>query len=711
MRKSVAALMSVAFSTICASVGAQDASFSSARFAPERWQAQRAYERTLMDFVDKTKMRAFHERLAAEPNRAGTEGSRRLIRWMRDEFSDMGLQASLAEFDVLLATPVNAELEIISPQRMSLPVRERPLDEDPWSSVANEEIGWSAYSASGEATGRVVYANYGRKQDFDLLAEMGVDLRGAIVLARFGGNFRGYKAKFAEEAGAAGLIMFTDPADSGRGDQYPEGVWANGATIQRGSILTLEQRGDPQTPGWASTPGADRVPVDEIEGLPKIPVQPIGWDAAREILSRMQGTPAPKEWQGGLGFEYAITGGDGLRVRVKVEQKREVKRITNVLGMLRGSEEPEKLVIVGCHHDAWVYGAWDPASGMMVVMELARVFADAAKQGMRPRRSVVFVGWDAEEYGLIGSVEWVEQNLQRLTRDGITYLNLDAAVSGPRFNSSAWPSLRPIIADAAAAVPSLPLEDGRLDAPSVLDEWIGAQGGADASPRIGEMGGGSDHAGFLFHAGVPSVGMGVGGNPVSNYHSVYDSLHWYQTFILPDYEPAAKLARVSSVLVARLAGADVLPFDHSRVLERFRAHLPRLAAMAEERGLSFDAQRLDDRAAFLERRAAEVMPRFLEAFAQGKVQPERVRAVNGMLMVMERSWIVPAQESEGLWHRNLHIGSDETSGYAAWNLPMLRRAIEHGDEAALRRAVNRYNAAFDKIATLYMAIELATMQE
>lgn len=699
-------LGAVLFGSVCAGAIAQDAKFTRERFAPARWDAHLAYERGLIGSVSKDSLRAFHERLAAEPHRAGADGSMRLARWVRDQFTEMGLEASLAEFDVLLAEPISAEVEIVQPTRMTLPVRERVLEEDPWSSVAEREIGWSAYSASGEATARVVYANYGRKQDFEKLAEMGVDVRGAIVLARFGGNFRGYKAYYAELAGAAGLIMFTDPADASRGAEYPDGVWANGSTIQRGSILTLETRGDPLTPGWASTPGSRRLPIEEVEGLPKIPVQPIGWDAAREILSRMKGRAAPQEWQGGLGFEYALTGGDDLRVRLKVEQTREVKRIANVVGLLRGADEPDKLVVVGCHHDAWVYGAWDPAAGMMVVMETARAMAQAAKNGLRPKRSVLFVGWDAEEYGLIGSTEWVEQHLQRLTRDAIAYINLDAAVSGPRFNASAWPSLRPIIADAADAVPAL----GRMgedEAPTVLDEWIGAQGGADASPRIGDMGGGSDHAAFLFHAGIPSAGLGVGGTPVPNYHSVYDSLHWYQTFVLPDYEPAAKLARVSGALVARLANADIVPLDQRRVLVSFRAHLARLSAMAEERGLSFDAERLEARALFLERRADEVEPKLLAAVAAGSIHADRVRGINGILGVMERSWVVPAQHSEGLWHRNLYIGPDDTSGYAAWPLPTLRRAVENDDQAALDRAVARYNAAFDQIATLYMAIELA----
>lgn len=685
-------------------VAQDDAPLSRASFTSERWEAQREFERALRDAMDKESIEWFHDRLADEPNRAGTVRGRKTAEWIMSQFARFGLDASLAEYEVLLAEPIDAALEIVSPVTMSLPIRERVIDEDPATIFAEREFGWNAYSASGEATGRVVYANYGRKEDFDRLREMGVDLNGAIVIARYGGNFRGYKAKFAEESGAAGLIIFTDPADSGKGPGYPEGVWANGSTIQRGSILTNEHRGDPLTPGWASVRGAKRIEVEDA-GLPTIPVQPIGWDAAREILSRMTGQSAPEGWKGGLDLPYRVEGGDDLRVRVKVAQARSRKTIANPVGILKGSEEPDKYVIVGCHHDAWVNGAWDPASGMSVVMELARAFGEAAQNGDRPKRSIMFVGWDAEEYGLIGSTEWVEHRAGDLTRNAIAYINLDAAVSGARFGASAWPSLKTLIAESADAVPALERADDGT--PSVLDEWIGQQGGADLAPSIGEMGGGSDHSAFLFHIGVPSAGASVSGSPPANYHSVYDSLHWYRTFVLTDYEPAAKLARVVGIQLARLANADVIPVDHGRTLADFRARLAELAQIAQDRGVAFDPKPLSDRAEFLQTRWEQASKAVRDAFAAGDIGEVELESVNGLLLVLDRAWITSQQNSDGRWHRNLYIGPDDNSGYAAWPLPPLRRAIEARDEGALKVAIAKYDTAFNQMGALLMALELA----
>lgn len=689
----------------CALAVAQDgAPLSRASFTSERWDAQREFERALRASMDKDSIEWFHDRLADEPNRAGTVRGRKTAEWIMTQFSRFGLEASLAEYDVLLAEPIDATLEIVSPVSMSLPIRERVLDEDPATVFAEREFGWNAYSASGDVTGRVVYANYGRKEDFDRLRDMGIDLTGAIVIARYGGNFRGYKAKFAQEAGAAGLIIYTDPADSGKGPGYPEGVWANGSTIQRGSILTNEHRGDPLTPGWASVRGAKRIEIEDA-GLPTIPVQPIGWDAAREILSRMSGQSAPDAWKGGLDLPYRIEGGDDLRVRVKVAQARSRKTIANPVGILKGTEQPDKYVIVGCHHDAWVNGAWDPASGMSVVMELARAFGEAAQNGNRPKRSIMFIGWDAEEYGLIGSTEWVEHRASDLTRNAIAYINLDAAVSGARFGASAWPSLKTLIAESADAVPAL--ERGDDGTPSVLDEWIGRQGGADLAPSIGEMGGGSDHSAFLFHIGVPSAGASVSGSPPANYHSVYDSLHWYRTFVLTDYEPAAKLARVVGVQLARLANADVLPVDHGRTLADFRARLPELAQIAQDKGVAFDPKPLSDRAEFLQTRWEQASKAVRDAFAAGEIGEVELESINGLLLVLDRAWITNEKNSDGRWHRNLYIGPDDNSGYAAWPLPPLRRAIEARDETALKAALARYDTAFNQIGALLMALELA----
>ncbi len=701
----VALLAASSLSLACAaSENAADAPLSKASFTPPDWAAELEYERTLKGLIEKGSIKEFHERLADEPNRAGTVRSRKTAEWMMSQFASFGLEASLSEYEVLLAEPIDASVEIIAPEVVNLSVRERVLTEDPASAIAQSEFGWNAFSGSGEATGRVVYANYGRKQDFERLAEMGVDLNGAIVIARYGGNFRGYKAKFAEEAGAAGLIIYTDPADAGKGAAYPEGGWANGSTIQRGSIITNEHRGDPLTPNGPSIRGQARIAIEDA-GLPTIPVQPIGWDSAREILARMRGTPAPEAWKGGLEAPYAIGGESDLQVRIKVAQKRARTTIANPIGLLQGSEEPDKLVIIGCHFDAWVYGAWDPASGMAVVMELARVFGEAAQNGQRPKRSIMFVGWDAEEYGLMGSTEWVEHHASRLTRNAVAYINLDAAVSGAKFGASAWPSLKTLIAEAAGAAPALEAADGA--APTVLDDWIGHQGGADMAPRIGEMGGGSDHSAFLFHLGIPSASAGVGGSTVANYHSVYDSLHWYQTFVLPDYEPAAMLARVVAVEAARLANAGILPMDHGRTLADFRERLTELTQLAQDRGVAFDPSRLDSRAEFLSSRWMQASKAVRDAFAAGTISDTKLQSINGLMLVMDRAWLTQAKDSDGRWHRNLYIGPDDFSGYAPWPLPPLRRAIEAGDEEALAVAVGRYNKAFDQIAALLMALELA----
>ncbi len=690
--------------TCAASQNAADAPLSRASFTPEGWTAELEYERTLKGLIDKGSIREFHERLADEPNRAGTVRLRKTAEWMMSQFASFGLESSLSEYEVLLAEPIDAAVEIIAPEPITLSVRERVLLEDPASAIAENDFGWNAYSGTGEATGRVVYANYGRREDFQKLAEMGVDLNGAIVIARYGGNFRGYKAKYAEEAGAAGLIIYTDPADAGRGAAYPEGGWANGTTIQRGSIITNEHRGDPLTPGRPSIRGEERIDIEDA-GLPTIPVQPIGWDAAKEILVRMRGADAPEKWKGGLDAPYTIGGESDLQVRLKVAQARKLTTIANPIGILRGSEEPDKMVVIGCHFDAWVYGAWDPASGMAVVMELARVFGEAAKNGQRPKRSIMFVGWDAEEYGLMGSTEWVEHHAQRLTRNAIAYINLDAAVSGPKFGASAWPSLKTLIAEAAGAVPALEAADG--DRPTVLDEWVGLQGGEDLTPRIGEMGGGSDHSAFLFHLGIPSASAGVGGSPLANYHSVYDSLHWYQTFVLSDYEPAAMLSRVVAVEAARLANAGIIPMDHGRTLADFRTQLVRLTEIAQDRGVAFDPSKLDGRAEFLSTRWEQASKAVRDAFAAGTISDTKMKSINGLMMVMDRAWVTQARDSDGRWHRNLYIGPDDYSGYAAWPLPPLRRAIETGDEEALAVAVTRYNKAFDQMGALLMALELA----
>ena len=470
---------------------------------------------------------AWHELLGSEPHVAGTDGDLREIARIQNAFVDMGITTTVEEFDALLPQATEALVEIVGATDITppvdgtrrgviaLPTVERNLAEDPATTHPGLTFGWNAYSASGDVTAGIVYANYGTKADFAKLKALGIDCKGKVVLARYGGNFRGYKVKFAEEAGAAALIIYTDPADTGvtKGKVWPAGGWANDSCVQRGSILASDQPGDPTTPFHPSDPTAARCDTEAI-GLPKIPVQPIGYAAAAEIVRRMQGEPvaADSGWKGGLPFEYRMTGGDALQVRVKVVQDRKIRRSANVIGMIPGAVHPEQLIIIGCHHDAWCFGAADPLAGTIVLMECARSFAESLRAGERPARTVVFAAWGAEEFGIIGSTEWVEGHRDRLLRGAVAYVNLDMAAMGPTFGASCSPSLREAVLGATVRV-----AQARGAANETVYDRL--SGGGRNEPQFGTLGGGSDHVSFNCHIGVASASFGSGGSEGNSYHS------------------------------------------------------------------------------------------------------------------------------------------------------------------------------------------------
>jgi N-acetylated-alpha-linked acidic dipeptidase len=524
---------------------------------------------------------------------------------------------------------------------------------------------------------------------------------GKIVLARYGGNFRGYKAKFAQEAGAAGLLIYTDPDDSGyrKGVPYPEGGWASESYIQRGSIITLPYSGDPLTPGIPATKDAKRLDPKDIE-LPGIPVQPIGYGAAREIMSRMTGTPLPQElvktWQGGLPFAYRLTGGPELRVRVMVRQERAIRKTANVIATLPGVKHPEQKVIVGCHHDAWGHGAGDPLSGTILVVEAARSFAQAAKHGLRPDRTIIFATWGAEEFGILGSSEYCEQFADDLSQNAVAYINLDAAAMGTQFGASSSPSLKRIIDEIAAHVPQSQATDGA----TIRSAWLGDR----EEPNFGNLGGGSDHVGFYCHLGIPSCSLGAGGSPGTAYHSVYDNLHWYRQVVGNDYEPALMLTRIVNLLAARLADDAIVPLDPARYAVDLRVHLADLANRAGELGVSFDATSVSDRINSLDAAASSLGQRLNEIDATRLSHDQRA-AINHELLTMERAWLLNEGLPERPWFRSLYASSDPDSGYAAWMLPGLRWAIEQNDPKAIERWLAVYATALDGLLSRLAAIE------
>lgn len=626
-------------------------------------EAHAAYEKTLVDTVDAKALRSYHDLLASRPHPAGSEGDLHVASVIAGHFQKMGLVVEQQELHLYLAKPIDAVVEVIAPKHVPLSVREAPVDK--YTADARASFGWNAFSGSGDVTANVVYANYGRKEDYARLRELGISIKGKIVIARYGGNFRGYKCKFAEADGAVGLIIYTDPKDSGwgKGLPYPEGGYANGTHIQRGSILTLDYRGDPLTPGTPATKDAKRLDPKDV-AFPKIPCQPIGWDAAKQILGRMKGASVPNEWQGGLPFRYRLTGGDALKVRVMVKQERKLTKTYNVTARLQGKLYPDHVMVIGAHHDAWGFGAGDPTAGTMIVLEAARCFAEAARNGMRPNCSIVFAAWAAEEYGIMGSTEWVEAHKADLSQNCIAYLNLDMAAMGPNLRSASAPMLK-----------------------SIINQCVKAETG-EKLKRFGDLGGGSDHIGFYCHLGIPSASLGGGGSKGVSYHSLYDNLAWYRQVVGNDYEAGKKITRTVNRIVARITNADVLPLMPCYMIDTSR-HIQAIEKRAKALGLDWDFGKFHAKVLhhqLLEGRVCAKIPDGID-----KLETRKLAMLNAELRLIERRWLkmnggLPGRK----FYRSFFAAPDEDSGYAAWMLPALRRAVEHKDKAAFDKAVKSY---------------------
>lgn len=674
-------------------------------FLPAQRENQKSFEREINAVPAGKSLRTWHDLLASEPHLAGSPGDARLIKRMADEFAAMGLEVQVHEFWPYLCKPIAAKLEIIDDVPISLPLRERELPEDAYSGNSEETFGFNAFSGSGEVTAEVIYANYGTKADYEKLKSIGIDCSGKIVIARYGGNFRGYKAKFAEAQGAVGLIIFSDPDDVGyrQGVTYPEGGWANDSYIQRGSLLTLDYPGDPLSPGIAATENAKRLNPAEV-ALPHIPVQPIGYGAAGEIFKRMKGMPLPREWvktwQGGLPCAYRLDSGPDMKVRLMVKQERAIQKTANVIATLRGSEFPDQKIIIGCHHDAWCCGAGDPTSGTILVFEAAKCFAEAAKQGLRPKRSIVFCCWGAEEYGIMGSTEFCEQNADDLRANAIAYVNLDAATMGTKFGSSAAPTLKTLIEEITRAVPQ----------PTGSKEQVVHQGwlGDSDEPKFGNLGGGSDHIGFYCHLGIPSCAFGAEGAPGTAYHSIYDNLHWYRQVVGEDYEPAVMLTRIVNLFAARMANAVVLPVDCSRYGPDSRQHLEALASRAKELGVQVnfsevigEIDRFDSLAIQFNRTAMALVEK--EGLTVDLAEQINRDVIRGCDLL----WL---DDDSGLrgrpWFKNLYAASDPDSGYAAWMFPDLRLAIEQKDPGQVEQATKRLLRVWQRLnATMQQGLD------
>ena len=662
-------------------------------FHPDRVEHQLQLEQFLINHHTPEAYREHLYQLTKHPHIAGTEESRMVIEYMSEVMRGAGLEVRHYDYDAWMPEPGEVNISLIRPIRMPLNNQEYIYDEDPYSSHPGLVHGWNAYSGSGEVTAEVVYANYGTREDFIQLSEMGVDVEGKIVIARYGGNFRGFKAKFAEAAGAAGLIIYTDPANGGymNGLTYPEGRFSDESAIQRGSLLTLDYYGDPLTPFEPALPLDGEEYVERLDpseaDFHTIPVAPIGYGAAKEILSRMEGEPVPGGWQGGLPFTYRLTGGSGLEVNLSVEQPHDFTRITNVIGTIEGSEHPDEWIILGSHHDAWGFGATDPNSGTAMLLTLAESLGEMVRNGNRPKRSIMIAHWDAEEFMLIGSSEWVEQLRDELNASAVLYLNADMSVTGPNFRSSASPSLKKPIIEATKVVPH-PDHDQ-----TIYETWITP--GAD-EPSMGNLGGGSDHVGFYMHLGIPSAGVSISGS-VPIYHTNFDSFHFYETFIDSTFSYGPALGSVYGVVATRFANADVLPYDLTRYSEDIQAHITTIEARAKELNRELNMDLLNEELSEMSDLTQSIEGR-LPGFISGNSPASRLKEFNRTLILLERSFL----NEEGLpfskWQQSLYASTDPWSGYASWMIPGVRYTLEDNrSDEELNHEVERFHQALIRL--------------
>jgi len=633
--------------------------------------------------------------LSRETHVAGTPAQARTRDYVMSQMKAWGLETEARTYDVWMPHPTEVHVWRVGQgtDTRELSLAEPPIEGDSTTTLPQYPT-VNGYSGEGDVTGDIVYVNYGLIEDYAVLDSLGVSVKGSIVVARYGRSFRGIKAREAEKHGAAALLIYSDPQDDGyvRGDVYPDGPMRPAGGVQRGSILNMN--GDPSTPGYGSVSGTRRTPADQM-AIPHIPVVPISYGNAAELLRDVRGTAIPSTWQGGLGFRYHLGPGP-VRARVVVHDDRArptvIKQIFDTFGVIRGSEFPEEIVMIGAHRDAWGPGTADNVSGTVSVLEAARAVADALRAGKRPKRTIIFATWDAEEWGLIGSTEYVEDDSLRLMRDAVAYLNQDVAAQGPRFGGGGSPSLRATLRDIARLVPD-PNGKG-----SVYAEWRRQAAVPDtAEPPMGDPGGGSDFAGFYNHLGIPIADWGFGGAG-GVYHSQYDDYNWMARFGDPGYAYHATAAKISAAMVLRLANADVLPYDYVEYARTMRRYLPALEKSITDRKWS-NVSTLAVRASIdrLEQ-AALAFAQTRDAALAGNPSVDVLRRTNRALLQVERSLTRLSGLRTRPWFRNLIYAADENNGYANVVFPSVTEAIRAGDAALTSRELVDLAARFESAA-------------
>jgi N-acetylated-alpha-linked acidic dipeptidase len=657
--------------------------------------------------------------LTAEPHIAASPEDHKTAEYVAEKFKAAGLETTIVPYKAWLNMPISAKVEAYDADGkllMTGPVPEHVDGNDPYQNDPRVTPAFNGSSPSGDVTGEVVYANYGRPEDFQKLKELGVDLHGKIVLCRYGGNFRGVKVYIAQQQGAAGVLIYSDPSDDGyyRGDPYPKGAWRPATAVQRGSVQYMfKYPGDALTPGIGSRPDlpeSQRLKPEDVVSLPKIPSEPLSYHDASPILEHLGGPDAPREWQGALPFTYHI--GPGVKVHLALKMDYQYRTIWDVIGTIDGTDFPDEWVVAGNHRDAWVYGAVDPNSGTAAMLEAVHGIGTLLKSGWKPKRRIVFCSWDAEEEGLIGSTEWAEDHSNQLAH-AVAYFNTDVGVAGPNFDASAVPSLKEFIRDVTKSVPS-------PKGGTVYDQWKKSQADAaarrhlgvqehaseeavsiDHDVRIGDLGSGSDFTPFIQHLGVPSSDIGSGG-PYGVYHSVFDNYAWFVMNADPTFVYEQEMARVFGLEVLHMADADVLPYDYVTYGKEISAYLDAAEKKAKDDGVTG----IDFAAA---KTAAEKFTHLAEKVRDrqdhpGSASTPTLATLNAQLRQVEEDFLSEPGLPNRRWFKHTIYAPGEYTGYAAVVIPGVNEAIDAKNSATAQSQMTVLTEAIDKATTTLNAI-------
>src|SRR3984885_9768301 len=686
------------------------------------------WEQRFKQLPDPQRMKDNMQRLSARPHHVGSPYDKENAEWILAQYKQWGWDAHIEEFQVLFPTPKLRLLEMIAPAKFTAKLEEPAESVDPTSKQKDEQLPtYNAYSPDGDVTAPLVYVNYGLVADYEELARNGVSVKGAIVIPRYGESWRGIKPKLAAEHGAIGCIIYSDPADDGYTKQvpFPKGPMRPPEGAQRGSVLDAPlYPGDPLTPGIAATKDAKRLRWQDAPSIAKVPVLPISYADAQPLLAALEGPMAPPNWRGALPITYRLGPGPA-KVHLQLAFNWDLKPVYDVIATMRGSVEPDLWILRGNHHDAWVNGADDPVSGQVVLLEEARALGGLAKQGWKPKRTVIYASWDGEEPMLLGSTEWVEQHADELRQHAAVYINSDANdrgyldVEGSHSLQSFMNGVAKDVEDPEAKVSVFKRQQARILLHGTPKQQAEARSGGDLG--IGALGSGSDFSAFIDHCGIATINLGFAGeDPSGNYHSIYDDFYWYSHFSDYDFVYGRALAQAAGLTVLRMADADVMPYEFGGLSHTVAQYIEEVKALLESRRKEAEDIRqnlnegvyaaandprnptvappareippflnfapLDNAAAALDRAAAHYDKAL--ASPEGKtLPPDRLLAINQQLSQAERKLTSAQGLPRRPWMQHLLYAPGWYTGYSAKTMPGVREAIEDGHYAEAEEQV------------------------